>query len=138
MTVSQIGRVAATVHCVEVLQTTQAPAMPPAATQTGVLGFLLSHSPLPPQARHDMVPLSQTGATAPAQVEELTQPTQPVPARHCGLPAMCVQSLPAAHSTQVWLVASQREVAEVVQLRLVKQPTQVLVAALQNGVVPPQ
>lgn len=137
-TVSQIGRVAATVHCVEVLQTTQAPAMPPAVTQTGVLGFLLSHSPLSPQARHDMVPLSQTGETAPAQVEELTQPTQPVPARHCGLPAMCVQSLPAKHSTQVRLVASQREVAEAVQLRLVKQPTQVLVAALQNGVVPPQ
>ena len=85
-----------------------------------------------------MVPLSQMGLTAPAQVVELTQPTQPVPALHCGLPAICVQSVAAAHSTQVGWVVSQREVAEAVQLRLVKQPTQVLVAALQNGVVPPQ
>ncbi len=129
-----MGRVVATLHCEDALHTTQVPAIPPAVMQTGVLAFLVSHSPLVPQARQLIVVLSQIGAAAPAQVVESTQPTQPVPARHCGLPAMCMQSVAAAHSTQVCVAASQREAAEVPQFMLFKQPTQLLVPGSQNGV----
>ena len=95
--VSQIGRPPLTVHCEDALQTMHAPAMPPAVTQTGVVVFLVSHSMLLPQARHMLV-APQIGDVAPMQPLESAQPTQPVPALHCGSPAMCEQSVLAAHS----------------------------------------